>query len=113
MAEDWDCGSKGCYDAVSLARLQTTLKYDFKAIANGNNKTCLSQPLADDILDHLLSETYKADAQSLGKLMADHTQVACVCYCSAVQHAPCYQRCPASVTTQMFVLRSKTSHAIR
>ena len=35
LAEDWNLGSHGCYDAVSLARLQCTLKYDFNAVAQG------------------------------------------------------------------------------
>ena len=74
LAEDWSLGSKGCYDAVSLARLQSTLQYDFRAVADGNSKACLSQPLRHDIGEHLLSETLKADPQALGKLMADHTQ---------------------------------------
>ena len=75
LAEDWDLGSTGCYDTVSLARLQSTLKYDFKAVALGNNEVCLSQPISKEIEQHLESETLKADAWSLGKLMADHTQV--------------------------------------
>lgn len=75
MAEDWTLGSTGCYDAVSLARLQSTLKYDFKAVALGNNDVCLSQPISPGSIDHLVGETLKADANSLGKLMADHTQV--------------------------------------
>lgn len=75
LAEDWNLGSKGCYDAVSLTRLQSTLKYDFKAVAEGNCQSCLSQPLAAELQECLLSETLKADSSSLGKLMADHTQV--------------------------------------
>ncbi|DBB18923.1 TPA: hypothetical protein ACH3X3_000501 [Trebouxia sp. C0006] len=75
LAEDWNLGSTGCYDAVSLARLQTTLKYDFRAVALGNNDACLSQPIAQKTTEHLISETLKADASALGKLMADHTQV--------------------------------------
>ena len=74
-AEDWNFGSKGCHDAASLARLQSTLKYDFKAVADGNTQSCLSQPLERNIVQHLLSETYKAAPRSLGLLMADHTQV--------------------------------------
>ncbi|DBA80338.1 TPA: hypothetical protein ACH3X2_007283 [Trebouxia sp. C0005] len=74
LAEDWNLGSTGCYDAVSLARLQTTLKYDFRAVALGNNDACLNQPVPQKTTEHLISETLKADASALGKLMADHTQ---------------------------------------
>ncbi|KAL3147128.1 hypothetical protein ABBQ38_015085 [Trebouxia sp. C0009 RCD-2024] len=74
LAEDWSNGSTGCYDAVSLARLQSTLKYDFKAVATGNCDLCLNLPIADALRNQLISETLRADADSLGKLMADHTQ---------------------------------------
>ena len=75
MAEDWNTGSTGCFDAVSLARLQCTLKYDFNAIATGNCDLCLNLPVADVVKNQLVQETLRADAHSLGKLMADHTQV--------------------------------------
>ena len=84
LAEDWNLGSTGCYDAVSLARLQTTLKYDFRAVALGNNDACLSQAIQQKITDHLISETLKADASALGKLMADHTQVCIFCQLSTL-----------------------------
>lgn len=45
LAEDWTLGSKGCYDAVSLTRLQAVLKYDVQAVAVGNVKGCVSIPL--------------------------------------------------------------------
>lgn len=32
-AEDWSLGSRGCYDAVSLTRLQMQLRYDFQGVA--------------------------------------------------------------------------------
>jgi hypothetical protein len=32
-AEDWSLGSRGCYDAVSLTRLQMQLRYDFRGVA--------------------------------------------------------------------------------
>lgn len=79
LAEDWTLGSTGCYDAVSLARLQSTLKYDFRAVALGNNDVCLSRPLDQEVTDLLVSETLKAEASALGKLMADHTQVSSLC----------------------------------
>ena len=75
LAEDWSTGSTGCYDAVSLARLQGILKYDFKAVATGNCDLCLNLPIANEYRDQLILETLRADAHSLGKLMADHTQV--------------------------------------
>lgn len=75
LAVDWSTGSTGCYDAVSLARLQGTLKYDFKAVATGNCDLCLNLPIANEFRDQLILETLRADAHSLGKLMADHTQV--------------------------------------
>lgn len=75
LAEDWSTCSTGCYDAVSLARLQGTLKYDFKSVATGNCDLCLNVPIADGFRNQLIQETLRADAHSLGKLMADHTQV--------------------------------------
>lgn len=75
LAEDWSKGSTGCYDAASLARLQSTLQYDFEAVATGNCDLCLNLPIADAFREQLISETLRADAHSLGKLMADHTQV--------------------------------------
>lgn len=75
LADDWRIGSTGCYDAVSLAKLQSTLKSDFRAVADGNSDTCLNLPIAQDIRDQLTQETLRADAYALGKLMADHTQV--------------------------------------
>ena len=46
LAEDWNLGSHGCYDAVSLARLQCTLKYDFNAVAQGGMQAaiCIAAP---------------------------------------------------------------------
>lgn len=32
-AEDWTLGSRGCYDAASLARLQCSLMHDLHAAA--------------------------------------------------------------------------------
>ena len=75
MAEDWRIGSTGCYDTESLTKLQSTLKSDFKAVADGNSNTCLNLSIAQAIQDQLTAETLRADAHALGKLMADHTQV--------------------------------------
>jgi len=91
LAEDWNLGSTGCYDAVSLARLQMTLKYDFRAVALGNNDACLSQPIPQKTTEHLISETLKADASALGKLMADHTQVRISCKVSTLLSSPLCQ----------------------
>ena len=33
LAEDWSTGSRGCYDAESLARVQMQLRYDFPSVA--------------------------------------------------------------------------------
>ena len=75
LAEDWTIGSTGCYDAASLARLQSTLRYDFRAVADGNCDTCLNLLVHPAVRQQLTSETLRADASALGKLMADHTQV--------------------------------------
>ena len=91
LAEDWNLGSTGCYDAVSLARLQTTLKYDFRAVALGNNDACLSQSIPQKTTEHLILETLKADASALGKLMADHTQVRISCQAFTLLLSPLCQ----------------------
>ena len=74
-APDWRLGSKGCYDAASLARLQTTLDLNFEAVAQGNITGCLSRPLGHGMEEALKAETLRADPAALGRLMADHTQV--------------------------------------
>ena len=33
QTDDWKLGSKGCYDAASLAKLQCTLDLDFPSVA--------------------------------------------------------------------------------
>jgi pimeloyl-ACP methyl ester carboxylesterase len=74
-AEDWALGSKGCYDAVSLTRLQALLKYDFMAFTKGNVDGCLSNPVDPGYARLLMAETMKADPVGLATLMADHTQL--------------------------------------
>ena len=74
-AEDWRLGSFGCYDAPSLARLQTTLRLDFGAVARGNLAACLARPLDAGIQRALCDETRRACPDALARLMADHTQV--------------------------------------
>ena len=73
-AEDWRLGSFGCYDAASLARLQTTLRLDFGAVARGNLASCLARPLDAGIQRALCDETRRACPDALARLMADHTQ---------------------------------------
>ncbi|KAK9835967.1 hypothetical protein WJX81_002235 [Elliptochloris bilobata] len=74
-AEDWRLGSLGCYDAASLARLQTTLRLDFGAVARGNLAACLARPLDASIQRALCDETRRACPDALSRLMADHTQL--------------------------------------
>mgnify|MGYP006132829359 FL=1 len=72
-AEDWSLGSKGCYDVVSLTRLQQLLKYDFMGFTKGNAESCLSNPIDPAYSRLLMAETMKADPVMLSTLMADHT----------------------------------------
>jgi hypothetical protein len=74
LAADWRLGSKGCYDAASLARLQTLLDVSFESVADGNLEGCLSRPLGPGMEEALKAETLRADPDALGRLMADHTQ---------------------------------------
>lgn len=46
-APDWQLGSKGCYDAATLAGLQKTLAENLEAVADGNAAGCLSLPLPE------------------------------------------------------------------
>jgi non-heme chloroperoxidase len=73
-APGWALGSKGCFDAPSLARLQAALAADMPAFADGNAACCLAAPLADAALSALLkAETLRCEPERLGALMADHT----------------------------------------
>eukprot|EP00877_Chromochloris_zofingiensis_P008996 jgi/Chrzof1/434/Cz01g15220.t1 len=72
---DWELGSKGCYDAESLAALQKAVNSDMSAFADGNAACCLSLPLPQDILQLLKQETLRCKPQALAALMADHTQL--------------------------------------
>jgi hypothetical protein len=50
-AEDWSCGSKGCYDIASLAQLQSALRQDMAAFAQGEQLCalrfgCIAAPAA-------------------------------------------------------------------
>jgi pimeloyl-ACP methyl ester carboxylesterase len=71
---DWAHGSKGIYDAASLANIQRAL-LDMDAFADGNAACCLSHPLPPELAASLKRETLKCDAGQLGKLMADHAQL--------------------------------------
>ena len=72
-AEDWNLGSKGCYDVASLTRLQALLKNDIMAFTKGNCKGCLSNPIDPSYERLLMAETMKASPEGLSTLMADHT----------------------------------------
>lgn len=52
-APDWELGSKGCYDAVTLANLQQQLMDDLGSIADGNAAGCLSLPLPEPTMQLL------------------------------------------------------------
>ena len=82
-AEDWKLGNLSCYDAACVARLQTTLKLDFKGIAEGTPRDCLAQKMPDEFEAMLVAETMKADPDALGRLMADHTQVTHLISCAS------------------------------
>ena len=69
--DDWAHGSKGIYDAESLANIQRALT-DLPAFADGNAACCLTRPVSAELSSLLKSETLKCDPTQLGKLMADH-----------------------------------------
>ena len=72
--DDWKFGSKGIYDAASLARIQHAVK-DMPAFAQGNAECCLTHKLPDALSATLTEETLKCDPDHLGRLMADHAQL--------------------------------------
>lgn len=82
-ADNWKLGNLSCYDAACVARLQTTLKLDFKGIAEGTPRDCLAQKMPDEFEAMLVAETMKADPDALGRLMADHTQVTHLISCAS------------------------------
>lgn len=71
---DWAFGSKGIYDAASLANIQAALR-DMDAFADGNAECCLSRAVEPAVLATLKAETLRCEAGQLGKLMADHAQL--------------------------------------
>lgn len=73
ITPDWKWGSTGCYDLVTLTRLQCKLQTDFKGFAADNGKFCASLPLSPEVVRVLEGETLRADPTALGLLMADHT----------------------------------------
>jgi len=74
-AEGWDLGSKGCYDAASLAALQSSLVADLRAATEGTADSCLSKPIDPELREALIGETMRCDPRALGQIMADHTQL--------------------------------------
>ena len=72
-APGWTLGSKGCYDAPTLASLQAAVRGDIADFAAGNAAACLAQPIPGELSSLLASETARADADGLALLMADHT----------------------------------------
>lgn len=76
IAPDWKTHSTGCYDAATLAALRTRLALDFEGVAAGVQEECLSRALGHGMEEALKAETLRADPDALGRLMADHTQVA-------------------------------------
>ena len=74
-AEDWNLGSHGCYDAVSLARLQCTLRYDFNAVAQGGRQAAIC--IADCCVGPGLHQVQHAErpdhASTQHQLMSDQT----------------------------------------
>ena len=76
---DWSLGSKGCYDAETLAGLQAAVRRaagpsEPNAFARGNAEACLSMPISAELDALLAAETNRADKEALARLMADHTQ---------------------------------------
>ena len=68
---DWTLGSKGIYDAASLARIQAAV-LDLDSFADGNAECCLSKPPSSEVMVKLKSETLRCVPAHLGALMADH-----------------------------------------
>lgn len=72
--DDWSYGSKGIYDAASLANIQKVVQ-DMPAFAKGNAECCLTHALPAELMATLTAETLKCDPDQLGRLMADHAQL--------------------------------------
>lgn len=85
---DWDLGSKACYDAESLSRLQDALRQDMKKFAREFMTSCLTCAIDPSFAAVLEDEILKCRPDDLGKLMADHTQVIgrCVLQISAQKY---------------------------
>lgn len=73
----WSLGSKGCYDAASLAALQAALLADLGRFADDNARCCFSLPadVSDATKNLCKAETLRCDPSRLGALMADHTSL--------------------------------------
>jgi pimeloyl-ACP methyl ester carboxylesterase len=74
-APGWTLGSKGCYDAATLAGLREALQGGMKEFAAGNVEACATLPLDEGLLAKLEEDTCKCQPTQLGDLMADHTQL--------------------------------------
>lgn len=72
-ADGWTLGSKGCYDAPTLAALQASLRRNMDAFADDNARCCLSVTLPANVLATLKAETLRCCPERLALLMADHT----------------------------------------
>jgi len=88
-APDWRLGSNGCYDAASLAALQTRLRYDFEGFAEDNGRSCMQTPPNAEIFDELKAETLTCCPKALAQLMADHTQLDWRPTIQTLKHLPC------------------------
>jgi pimeloyl-ACP methyl ester carboxylesterase len=69
---DWQYGSKGIYDAKSLADVQAAVMQDMDSFADANAECCFSKPPSEEIVAMLKSETLLCRGEHLAKLMADH-----------------------------------------
>jgi non-heme chloroperoxidase len=73
---DWTFGSKGIYDAASLANIQRAVSGDMSAFADGNAECCLRGDCAAfadaALMSTLKDETLKCKPEALCAIMADH-----------------------------------------
>lgn len=74
LMPDWNLGSKGIFDASSLANIQCAVK-DLESFADGNAECCLSKPLSAKMMATLKVETLRCQPLHLAKLMADHAPI--------------------------------------
>lgn len=72
-ATGWALGSRGIYDGPSLAALRAALVADPAAAAADTVNVCLTRPAPAAEAAAFVAEATRADAEWLGRLMADHT----------------------------------------